>query len=156
MDEIKGIGIHLVDEQWTVPTFMSIAVRGGATLAVQPVRLIQSHDYLTLSEVLQTAFSEDRKIISEQEFNSRPRGPSAEATVLGFDNDRDFERKARFFSIVRMPGRLMIEEWPKAKGGGFVANPPVWAESFGQDEFDEAAKFLIEKVAPREEINLAD
>ncbi len=142
---ISGIGFHLFDGVWSIPSFMDIAYRGGSTLAVSPVSLIASDNHQKLSEAVQGAFFKDREVIPEQELNSRILKPSAEATALGIKSERAFERQSRYFSIVRMPNKLVLEEWTKSKGGGFVANPLRWAAEFGPDDFA-LAKHLVGKV----------
>lgn len=142
----SGIGFHLFDGVWSIPSFMDIAYRGGSTLAVSPVSLIPSDDHQNLSEAVKSAFFKDREVIPEQELNSRILKPSAEAIALGVESERAFERHSRYFSIGRMPNKLILEEWTKSKGGGFVANPLRWSAEFGPDDFAGLAKHLVGKV----------
>jgi hypothetical protein len=143
---ISGIGFHFFNGVWSIPSFMDIAYRGGSTLAVSPVSLIPLDDHQKLSEAIKAAFFKDREIIPEWELNTRIPKPSAEATALGLKSERAFERQSRYFSVVRMPNKLVSEEWTKSKGGGFVANPPKWFAEFGPEDFAGLAKQLVGNV----------
>lgn len=141
-DFVRGIGIHLYKDRWVLCS--SAQVRGGQTLDVPPVRLVEVSDRKELAKVVSELLVEDIPVVPQPDWNNPRMKIGVRALALGLKSWPAFVKNARCFNLEQHKTTLILEEWPR-EGNSFTADAS-WRREFSPDAIDDVVEFLVRRA----------
>lgn len=117
----------------------------GIRMAIEPVRILPLGDSEGLGDVICRLLEEAEAQIPEPNYDDPDFKQTVFAKALGLKGYQQYLKAARCFYFRAEPSGILLEEWPRGRGG-FLADNPVWRKSFPAGDFEGAVRFLINKT----------
>lgn len=140
---MESIVFHKFRDRWVFTS--EGQTPSGISLAIEPVRKVAHDDAKTLQETFIQLLSEKPATIPEPDYDDPEFKQTIFAKAFGLKTYSQYLKEARCFYIRVVPVKIVLEEWPRSRGG-FLADHPMWKKAFAPDDFDGAVAFLIHKT----------
>jgi hypothetical protein len=140
---MESIIFHKYRDTWVFSA--EARTPSGLSLAVEPVYKAIHDDAKAMREHIIQLLKAEPRTVPEPDYDDPEFKRTIFAKAFGLKSYQQYLKGARCIYLRSSPAEIVIEEWPRARGG-FLADNPLWKKVLPADEFEGAVRFLINKT----------
>jgi len=140
---MESIVFHKYRDTWVFSA--EARTPSGISLAVEPVYRVPYHDVKALLDRITQLLNAETRAVAEPDYDDPEFKRTIFAKAFGLKSYQQYLKWARCFYLRSSPDGILLEEWPRARGG-FLADNPVWKGVLPAGDFEGAARFLVNKT----------